>query len=591
MATDPSAAPLASGDEPFGCPDAASAGNIYDVILATAKEGVMVTDPAGTILMVNLAFCRVTGYQAAEVVGKTPRVLHSGRQDQGFYEAMWRTVGETGRWEGEIWNRRKDGVVYPEWLTISEVKDGGGRVLSYVGVFTDITVHKAAEERLAFLAYHDPLTGLPNRANLQQALSKAIAHAARHGDSVAVLFIDLDGFKLVNDTLGHDAGDELLKQVKDRLLAHVRREDTVARLGGDEFVVVLAETAGERSPAVVAKKLLDALQLPFVIDGREAYVSACVGISLYPSDGNTPETLLRNADVAMYRAKRDGRNRHRFFTAAMDRRLRQQLAMETELRRALDRSEMVLYYQPLVDTQTGRLAGAEALMRWNHPSRGLVLPEQFVPLAEETGLIVPLGEWALETACSQASSWRTLAAGGVRVAVNLSARQLAPGPHRSLTSVLDRPGAHGELLEVEVTEGVLMESLARGARTLAKLKERGLRVSVDDFGVGYSSLSYLRRLPLDTLKIDKSFVRDVCHDQDAAAIVTAIATMAEGLRLEVTAEGVETADQLAFLRSLPCHRVQGYYYGRAVSPAQFERDATGLGWAPFPLHGGMERLM
>ncbi len=539
-------------------------------VLESTTEGVMITDAHTRIMAVNQGFSAITGYSREEIVGQTPRLLHSGRQHGGFYQRIWRAIAAEGQWSGEIWNRRKNGEVYPEWLSIGPIRDVRGEVQHYVGVFTDISIRKESEARIESLAYYDQLTGLPNRVMFSECLSRALGHAARHGQRLALMTLDLDRFKLINDSLGHAAGDELLRIVRERLESAVRKDDTVARLGGDEFAVLLEGIGGSAGPVVVAQKIQKALAAPAEVKGCEVYATASMGLALYPYDATQPEALMKHADTAMHRAKELGRNNYQFFEAEMNTRSSQRLALETGLRKALDRNEFILYYQPLIETFTGRISGAEALLRWEHPELGLISPESFIPLAEETGLIVPMGEWVLSEACSQARSWMDSGLPPIRLAVNLSARQFR---HGNLTDtvplVLKGASLDARQLELEITEGVLMEHGRETVEMLESFKGMGINVAVDDFGTGYSSLSYLKRFPIDSLKIDRSFVRDVHKDADNAAIVTAITAMAESLNLSVVAEGVETAEQLGFLRDHACHRIQGYYFSEPLAPRAF----------------------
>ena len=533
-------------------------------------EGIVITNPDGDIVAVNPAFTEITGYSESEALGKNPRIRKSGRHDRSFYQAMWASLLETGSWRGEIWNRRKTGETYPEWLTINTVRDESGKIGNYVAVFTDISQMKRSEAELNHLAHHDPLTELPNRLLLDARLEYAIQHAHREGTSLTVLFIDLDRFKTVNDSLGHPAGDQLLRSVAALLSACVRGEDTVARLGGDEFVIVLEGVGDASDASEMAKKILNALNQRYDLNGQDVFIGASIGISTYPADGRDGTTLLKNADAAMYLAKEEGRNTFRFYSAELTRAAHDRLNLESELRHAIEQQEFVLYYQPQVDVSSGAIVGAEALVRWQHPQFGLISPLRFIPLAEETGLILPLGDWVLNAACEQLQTWLESGLPPITLAVNLSPRQFQ---HRDLVkqlrTVLDATGLPPRLLELEITEGAIMERGKSAVTALQALKDLGLRLAIDDFGTGYSSLAYLRRFPIDTLKIDQSFMRDIPRDTGAMEIAVTIIAMAHNLRMQVLAEGVETPEQLAFLQRNGCNTYQGFLSSRPVTAESF----------------------
>ena len=544
--------------------------NLAAKVFESTMEGIVITNSAGDIVSTNPAFTNITGYSAAEALGKNPRIRQSGRHDRSFYQAMWASILKTGSWCGEIWNRRKSGETYPEWLSINTVKDEAGNTINYIAIFTDISQIKRSEGKLSHLAHHDPLTELPNRLLLDARLKHAIQRAHRESSSLAILFLDLDRFKTVNDGLGHPIGDVLLKSVAALLGACVRNEDTVARLGGDEFVIVLEGAGDAGHISEMAKKILFALNKPYDLDGQTVYVSASIGISTYPADGYDGTTLLKNADAAMYLAKEEGRNTFRFYSTELTRTAHDRLNLESELRRAIEKQEFLLHFQPQVDISSGAIIGAEALIRWEHPTFGIISPLRFIPLAEETGLILPLGEWVLNAACEQLSAWLESGLPPITLAVNLSARQFQ---HRDLVkqlrAVLDATGLPPRLLELEITEGAIMKQGQEAVATLQAVKDLGLKLAIDDFGTGYSSLAYLRRFPIDTLKIDQSFMRDIPGDTGAKQIAITIIAMAHNLHMQVLAEGVETAAQLAFLQRNGCNTYQGYLYSRPVTAESF----------------------
>ncbi len=530
-------------------------------VFESTQEGVMITDAEVKLVAVNQAFTRITGYEEREVVGKVPSLLQSGHHPESFYQAMWMSIRETGSWQGELWNRRKGGEVFPSWLAISTITNDAGEIINYVGVFSDISSLKRSQEELEHLAHHDPLTGLPNRLLFRARLEHALQRAVRSGGQLAVLFLDLDGFKHVNDSLGHTAGDSLLQEVAKRLAAPLRREDTVARLGGDEFTVLLEGIHGRKSAARVAETLIRALAEPIRLQGRELFVSASVGISLFPRDGDSVEALLRNADAAMYEAKEGGRNTCRFYTEELTALAFERVVMEGELRRAIEKGELMLHYQPQVDLPTGRLVGLEALVRWDHPVEGLVAPSRFIPIAEQSGLIVPLGNWVLHTACQQAKAWLDAGHHIGRVSVNVAGRQIQRTDLvTTVRDVLARTQLPPDHLELEITEGFIMGQAEESVTLLKSLRALGVGLSIDDFGTGYSSLAYLKRLPIDKLKIDRSFVRELPDDENDAAIARAVIALGHSLQFTVIAEGVETAAQRDFLLTLGCDQGQGFLF-------------------------------
>jgi diguanylate cyclase (GGDEF)-like protein/PAS domain S-box-containing protein len=541
-------------------------------LFEASSQAILITGADGRIQFVNSAFSRITGYGAAEVAGAKPSLLSSGRHDRAFYERMWTEIRERGHWQGEIWNRRKDGEVYPEWLNISALRDSRGEIVRYVGMFTDISDRKAAEARIEYLAHYDPLTGLANRALLGDRFNLAIGQAKRSRRRVAVLILDLDRFKKVNDTLGHSAGDTILQQTAQRLRGCLRQADFVARQGGDEFILLVNDIDMIHDAAHVAQKIIRIMARPIEVQGREIHITPSIGISIYPDDGSDVEVLLKNADIAMYQAKNAGRNNYQFYAQDMNESAFEHLAFESSLRRALDASEFVLHYQPQVDLASGQVTGVEALIRWRHPDLGMVSPAQFIPVAEETGLIVPISNWVLRQACTQCASWQATTGRPSQISVNVSSLQFRHRDFVELVSeTLQRTGLPAGSLELELTESVVMHDADAVIAKLFSLQEAGVRLAIDDFGTGYSSLSYLKRFPIDRLKIDQSFVSDIGRNGDSEAIVEAIISMAHSLRLDTLAEGVETGEQLAFLRSRQCRHIQGYLFSRPLeSPALLE---------------------
>ena len=539
---------------------------LFASVFTNATEGMIITAANGKIVAVNPAFSAITGYTPTEAVGRTPALLRSGKHDDAFYHEMWRALAEHGHWRGEIWNRRHDGSLFPEWLSITATSDTRGGVSHYIGVFSDITERKNAEARIQHMAHHDALTGLPNRVLLQDRLEQATLKARREGKHTAVLFMDLDRFKNINDTLGHDIGDGLLIQVANRCHAALREIDTVSRQGGDEFVVVLPDLAQTQDAGMVARKLLAALEQPFLLGSHALTVTASIGIALCPGDGQSASELLRNADAAMYRAKADGRARYEFYSADMNSSLLGELLLETQLRGAIERDELRLHYQPKVDAASGRLSGMEALLRWEHPQLGLLAPARFITVAEDSGLIVPIGEWVVRTACRQMRSWLDSGLDPVPVSVNLSAHQFV---HQDIVGLVDRVLAENSLaagrLELELTETVLMRDMGHTLEVLERLRKRGVGLSIDDFGSGYSSLGYLHTFPVQVLKIDQSFVHGIRPGGSDGKIASAIIALGHSLGLEVIAEGVETEFQRAFLAAQGCNHFQGYLFGRPVS--------------------------
>jgi diguanylate cyclase (GGDEF)-like protein/PAS domain S-box-containing protein len=549
--------------------------------LEQTADSIMITDRAGRIDYVNPAFERTTGYTRVEVLGQTPALLKSGKHSEYFYQGLWQTL-EAGEIHREIFiNRRKNGELYYEEKSISPLRDPGtGEITHYVSAGRDISERMRIQQRLDHLAHHDSLTELPNRLLLLDRLQRAMGRATRHGRQMAALFLDLDRFKQINDTLGHSTGDRLLRAVAGRLAKCLRQGDTVARLGGDEFAILREDLDHPEDVAPILEKLMATMHHPFVLEGQEFFLSFSIGIGMYPQDGGDAETLLRNADTAMYRAKAEGRSGYRFYTADMNARAFERLDLESRLRRALERNEFVLHYQPKLDLGSGQVVGVEALLRWRHPDHGLVPPGEFIPTLEDTGMIVPVGRWVLQEACHQARVWQQAGLPPLTMAVNVSTYQFRRDDvcalvHEALASHAINPAD----LELEITESALMDDVGRAAASIRQLRDQGVRVAIDDFGTGYSSLAYLKRFAINSLKIDRAFVRDVCDDHDDAAIVAAVLAMAQRLQLQVVAEGVETRGQLDFLRNEGCDQMQGYLLARPMPASQLSgwlRERTTL---------------
>ncbi|WP_054763431.1 putative bifunctional diguanylate cyclase/phosphodiesterase [Methylomonas koyamae] len=520
----------------------------------TAREGVMVTDAENRIVVVNRAFTELTGYSSAEVLEQTPKILKSGRQDEAFYAAMWSEINATGYWQGEIWNRRKNGEIYPQMLSIRAVRNENEQVTHYVGVFSDISQLKNAVDRLDYLAHHDPLTSLPNRLLLFARLEHCIELSSRERKSAALLMLDLDRFKDVNDSFGHLAGDELLQQVARRLSSRLRGVDTVTRLGGDEFALLLEDLSHPQDAALVATEIIEALCDPWrLANGVEVRIGVSIGISLFPEHGRTAEELMKQADAALYRAKDEGRGNFKYFSEELTEAAKRRIKLESLLRRAIVKHELQVYYQPQIDFRSGLIIGAEVLLRWNQADEGMISPIQFIPVAEEIGLIAEIGEWVLMEACRQGQRWIEAGFPTLRLAVNLSPHQFRHGNIvASVTSILKETRFPAKHLELEITESTLMARECEAVQILRALRTLGIRLAIDDFGTGYSSLAYLKRFPLDILKIDKSFIDDIPDQEDDKEIAAAIIGMAHNLRLQVLAEGVETEAQLNFLKEQGC---------------------------------------
>lgn len=544
-------------------------------VFENSGNGLVITDPLANAISVNPAFCKITGYSEQDIIGKNMRQLNSGRHSESFFYNMWQSLRNNQQWQGEIWNRRKNGEVYPELLSIHAVCDKNDIVTHFVGSFTDISELKSAQDKADFLAYHDALTHLPNLLLARDRIEQAISRAQRYGSKIAVLFMDLDKFKLINDTYGHLIGDKLLKDVALRLQSCMRKEDTLCRLSGDEFMAVLYDIQDVAVISVLCERILKHITNPIHLDNLQLMTSVSIGISIYPDDSNdinSTETLLKHADTAMNEAKQGGRNTYRFFDKTMNLKMLQYMKINDALRNALQRNEFEVYYQPQICLQTGRVIGAEALIRWNHPELGFKSPGYFIPVAEESGLIVPIGDWILQEACRQAMVWRTSGLYSGIVAVNLSALQFQRGDiEKEIVAVLQKTGLPPECLELELTESILIQDVDNVLSVVHRLQTIGVKLSVDDFGTGYSSLSYLKQFNVDKLKIDLSFVRNINHSPQNKAIVQAIINMAKSLNLKTIAEGVEQKSELQSLMDMGCDEIQGYYYSKPLSVSDFEK--------------------
>lgn len=543
-------------------------------VFQNTQEGVMITDAQARILAVNRAFTHISGYTEDEVRGRTPALLRSGRHEAAFFSDIRANLRDNGGWQGEVWNRRKNGEIYPQLTTINAVMDDAGAVTNYVGVFTDVSSIRASQERLEFLARHDPLTHLPNRPMLFAHIERAMVSAQRGNGLSALLLIDLDRFKDINDSFGHLIGDSLLQQVAQRLQTRQRDSEMLARLGGDEFAVWLEEIARPEDAGRIAGDIIALLEAPWYLpNDAEVHVVGSIGIALYPGPATTPEELLQQADAAMYRAKKEGRARYQFFSADLTDNARRRIAMESQLRHAIDEDEdeLTLHFQPQIDVSSGRIIGAEALVRWDSPESGLITPTRFIPLAEETGLIHPLGRWVLRETCRIGRAWLDAGRAPLMLAVNVSARQLhSPQFADEALAIIAETRFPTHLLEIEITESSLMSGSEEVVPQLRKLRRHGIRVAIDDFGTGYSSLVYLKRFPLDVLKIDRGFIEHLAERKDDREIVAAIIQIAHTLGFRVVAEGVETASQLAYLEEKGCDVFQGYLFSRPLPPPEFE---------------------
>lgn len=541
-----------------------------NIFFLHSSQGVLITDKDYNVIMINPEFTSITGYDEISIIGKKPSILKSNRHSTNFYREMFETIRNSGNWQGEIWNRRKNGEIYLQHLSIFATYNNN-EITQYIGLFTDITHFINNNVDIQNYTYYDTLTNLPNRILLNDRLGFMLNHAKRNKQNMAILLLDLNRFKLINDTLGFSAGDALLQTIANRLKSCLRDVDGVFRLGDDEFAIILEEIAQPQDAARVAKRLLAVCSLPFQFSDHELYVTVSIGISVFPTDGDDQEVLLKNAEAAMNRAKELGINNYQHYMPTMNASAFQQLTLEHNLRKALKKEEFLIYYQPQVDLINQNIIGAEALIRWQHPDLGMISPAQFIPIAEETGIILPLGEWVLKTACKQAKLWQDKYGTTFVIAVNLSSRQFQ---QQDLVSTVDKVLQETRLapqyLELEITESVGMKNPELTLKTLHELKSMGIHIAIDDFGTGYSSLSYLKKFPIDTLKIDRSFVSDIQVDTNDAAIVLAIIALAKTLKLKVIAEGVELNEQAEYLLKHGCHSVQGYLFSPPIPSQNFE---------------------
>ncbi|MDP4527971.1 EAL domain-containing protein [Alkalimonas delamerensis] len=540
---------------------------LLEQLFEQSSEGMLITDPEQKILLVNRAFCQISGYTAEEVQGKTPSILSSGKHDKSFYQAMQQAIQRHGSWQGEIWNRRKNGELYPEWLSISQILNAKGQLTHYVASFSDISSYKQDQEKLNFLAHFDSLTQLPNRTLLLDRTEQAIQRAKRNHSQLAMLFIDLDRFKKINDSLGHQVGDELLVQAAQRLKSLTRSQDTLSRLSSDEFILLLPDT-DQQAAGKLAGRILQTLQTPYFLTRDPLSVSASIGIAIYPADGDNFFDLNKHADIAMFQAKENGRNSYCFFTAGMQSQFNRSLQLENALRHAIERDQLQLVYQPQYCLLQQRLTGFEALLRWQHPELGFISPAEFIPIAESSGLMTKLGDWVLQHAIQQQKAWQQAGFEPLVMAINLSPVQFRqPDLLSTIVNQLQLARLPANQIELEITESAMVDDAEKAIATVNAIREAGIQVAIDDFGTGYSSLSYLKRFKLNKLKIDQSFVRDLLDDQDDRAIVTAIIRLAQSLGLKTIAEGVETSEHQGLLQQLGCEAIQGYHYGRPM-PAE-----------------------
>lgn len=543
---------------------------IWAKIFESSGEAISITDRENRFVAVNQAFSNITGYSSEEIIGKQPSILKSGRHDSIFYQNMWASINQTSCWQGEIWEKRKDGAIYLKWLRIDLIKDSKGNLINYLATFTDISEKKAAEERIYYLDRHDALTGLPNRKMLEKQLFSDIEHAKHSNKRVGVISMDLDRFKNINDSLGHQIGDEFLKQIAHRLQSFSEKTSITVRFGGDAFIIILPIISRKEEIVALIHEIVSVVEKPLVHGDLELMMTASIGISIFPDDGDTPEILIRNADTAMHKVKDNGRNGYEFFEANMNEYASERLMLENNLRRALEREEFVLFYQPQFDSKTEKVIGVEALIRWRLSNGDIVSPADFIPILEETGLIIPVGEWILLEACRQHRRWIEIGLPPIPISINISAIQFHDSDFLiMLADVIKRSGIDPKYLDLEVTESVVMRQPEVVITQLESIKAMGISLSLDDFGTGFSSLSYLRYFPLDRLKIDQSFVRGLAVASVNEAIIESVVALGKSLKIKTIAEGVETKEELNFLRKLQCDEIQGYYFSRPLPIEEF----------------------
>jgi len=540
-------------------------------VFDNSMHGILITDRNNKIIYTNRAFSRITGFESDEALGQTPAFLSSGFHSEAFYKQLWESISNHGGWKGEIWNKRKNGEIYPEWLEISTVVNEDRELTHFIAHFSDISQKKQNEEQLRYLASYDTLTGLPNRSHFLEILDRSLVRAGEDRSKGAILFLDLDRFQVINDTLSHGSGDLLLRLVSERLRGLIGPTDTLSRTGGDEFAILLESLSGVDQPIQMVEAVMTEFAKPFHIEGQEVYVSASTGICIFPDDGNDSDTLLRNVDMAMYRAKETGRNTYHFYSPEINTRAFEHLALEASLRRAIEKDEFLLHFQPLIASEDEMPVAAEALIRWQHPELGMVSPARFIPMAEETGLIVPMGAMVLRKACEAFMDLKSRDVNLDYISVNVSARQFFQEEFLGMIdSTLEATGMAPRNLELELTESAFLQDVERTVELLDLLRQRGLHIAIDDFGTGFSSLSYLKRFPLDTLKIDQSFVKDIHRNKDDMAIGGAIIALATVMKLRIVAEGVETEEHAQILKREGCNILQGYLFSRPLPKDELE---------------------
>lgn len=540
-------------------------------VFDTVRDGIFLTDKNGVIIKANKSFIKITGYAKEEIIGMNPRIMKSEKHNEIFYQEMMQRLEKRGEWQGEIWNKRKNGESYPAFISISTVKDEKGKFLNYIAILEDLTTLKESEENIQKLSNYDILTGLPNQLLFKDRLEQAVIHARKHSEMFTILQIDIDNFKLINDTFGYTIGDTLIKKAADRINKRVGEFDTISRISGDEFIIIIQELKKIEDAAVIAQSIINDFKSPFEIEEKEIFVTVSIGITIYPEDGEETEKLMKNSNAALRYSKNEGRSNYQFYSQELNRESFERLEMESALRHAMEKEEFVLYYQPQVEIENGNIIGMEALIRWEHPELGMISPAKFIPVAEETGIIISLGEWVLYTACMQTKLWQEQGLPKVTISVNLSPLQVKqPNIVEIINKILETTELPAEYLELEITEGVLMSSNKEILKKIEQIKSMGIKIAIDDFGTGYSSLGYLKQFPMDKLKIDQSFVRDI-PEIDNGEIAKVVIELGKILKMKVIAEGVETKEQLDFLKENGCDEIQGYYFGKPMPPVEFEK--------------------